>query len=99
VGPDLLVARPDARHREFDTTVRRGAITEQGPRLVRWAAIEAVQHTPKNSPLHGTYEWIVERHGAKAKNSVKVAAARKLLTLVHHCPRDGEIRCLTPPAV
>jgi transposase len=34
------------RHRESDTTVRRGPITKQGSRLVRWAAIEAVQRTP-----------------------------------------------------
>jgi transposase len=31
------------RHRESDTTVRRGPITKQGPRLVRWAAVEATQ--------------------------------------------------------
>jgi transposase len=30
-------------HRESDTTVRRGPITKQGPRLVRWAAVEAIQ--------------------------------------------------------
>ncbi len=34
------------RHRESDTTVRRGPITKQGPRLVRWAAVEAVQRLP-----------------------------------------------------
>ena len=82
------------RHRESDTTVHRGSITKQGSRLVRWAAIEAVQHTPKNSPLRATYERIVERRGAKAKNIAKVAVARKLLTLVYYGLRDGEIRCL-----
>ncbi|MGH9268355.1 MAG: transposase, partial [Acidimicrobiales bacterium] len=30
-------------HHESDTTVRRGHITKQGSRLVRWAAVEAVQ--------------------------------------------------------
>jgi transposase len=35
------------RHRESDTTVRRGPITKQGPRLVRWAAVEAVQRLPR----------------------------------------------------
>ena len=35
------------RHRESDTTVHRGSITKQGSRLVRWAAIEAVQRTPR----------------------------------------------------
>ena len=34
------------RHHESDTTVRRGRITKQGSKLVRWAAIEAVQHVP-----------------------------------------------------
>jgi len=31
------------RHRESDTVVHRGQITTQGSKLVRWAAIEAVQ--------------------------------------------------------
>jgi hypothetical protein len=39
------------KHRESDTTVHRGAITKQGSRLVRWAAIEAVQL----AVLIGTY--------------------------------------------
>jgi transposase len=34
------------RHHQSDTTVRRGPITKQGPRLVRWAAVEAVQRLP-----------------------------------------------------
>jgi transposase len=37
------------RHRESDTTVHRGPITKQGSRLVRWAAIEAVQRTPSSA--------------------------------------------------
>jgi transposase len=59
---------------------------------------EAVQHTPKNSPLRATYERIVERRGGQAKNIAKVAAARKLLTLVYYGLRDGEIRCLAEHA-
>jgi transposase len=31
------------KHHESDTTVRRGPITKQGSKLVRWAAVEAVQ--------------------------------------------------------
>jgi transposase len=31
------------RHRESDQVVHRGSITKQGSRLVRWAAVEAVQ--------------------------------------------------------
>jgi transposase len=82
------------RHRESDTTVHRGSITKQGSRLVRWAAIEAVQRAPHSSPMRAGCERIVERRGAKAKNIAKVAAARKLLTLVYYGLRDGEIRCL-----
>jgi hypothetical protein len=45
-----------------------------------------------------TYHRIVERRGGKAKNLAKVAAARKLLTLVYYGLRDRRIRCLAPPA-
>lgn len=82
------------RHRESDTTVHRGAITKQGSRLVRWAAVEAVQRSAKGSPMRASYERIVERRGGTGKNVAKVAAARKLLSLVYYGLRDGEIRCL-----
>ncbi len=86
------------RHRESDTTVHRGSITKQGSRLVRWAAVEAVQRAPKTSPMRRSYERIVERRGGTGKNLAKVAAARKLLTLVYYGLRDGEIRCLAARA-
>ena len=34
------------QHRESDTVVRRGHITKQGSKLVRWAAVEAIQRQP-----------------------------------------------------
>ena len=37
------------RHRESDTKVRRGYVTKQGPRQLRWALCEAVQHSPRGS--------------------------------------------------
>jgi hypothetical protein len=40
-------------------------------------------------------EAIIARRGNAARNIAKVAAARKLLTLVFYGLRDGEIRCLT----
>lgn len=55
------------RHRESDTTVHRGSITKQGSRLVRWAAVEAVQRAPKGSPMRRTYDRIVERAAAPAR--------------------------------
>jgi transposase len=81
------------QHRESDTKVHRGRITKQGSTLVRWAAVEAVQGS-RNGPIGRTRVRIGERRGA---NIGKVAAARKLLTLVFYGLRDGHIRCLARP--
>jgi transposase len=86
------------RHRESDTTVHRGRITKQGSCLVRWAAIEAVQLAPAGTPMRAVRERIEQRRGQAVRNLGKVAAARKLLTLVYYGLRDGEIRCLARPA-
>jgi transposase len=84
------------RHRESDTTVHRGSITKQGSRLVRWAAIEAAQRTPKDAGwLVATRARLIERRG---RNIAVVATARRLLTLVYYGLRDGHIRALTWPA-
>jgi transposase len=82
------------RHRESDTKVHRGRITKQGNHLVRWAAVEAVQRA-HSGPIGSTRARLTERRGA---NIAKVAAARKLLTLVFYGLRDGQIRCLPRPA-
>jgi transposase len=82
------------RHRESDTTVHRGRITKQGSTLVRWAAVEAVQRVRRGPVAHARVR-IGERRGA---NIGKVAAARRLLTLVYYGLRDGHIRCLARPA-
>jgi len=80
------------RHRESDTTVHRGSITKQGSRLVRWAAIEAVQRTPKDAGwLVATRAGLIERRG---RNVAVVATARRLLHLVYYGLRDGHIRAL-----
>ena len=78
-------------HYESDTTVRRGHITKQGSRLVRWAAVEAVQRQRGPTPVRAHHHRVADRRG---KNIGRVAAARKLLTLVYYGLRDGEIRCL-----
>jgi transposase len=83
------------KHQESDATVRRGHITQQGNRLVRWAAVEAVQKLPVDAKLRGDRDRIAGRRG---KNIGKVAAARKLLTLVYYGLRDGHIRCLAKAA-
>jgi transposase len=79
-------------HRESDTTVHRGRITKQGSRLVRWAAIEAVQRTPSTAGwLVTTRARITERRG---RNIATTAVARRLLALVFYGLRDGHIRAL-----
>jgi transposase len=82
------------RHRESDIKVIRGRITKQGSKLVRWAAVEAIQHAPHDTPMRAHRERIEARRGAQARNIAKTAAARKLLTLVYYGLRDGEVRCL-----
>ena len=80
------------RHRESDTTVHRGPITKQGSRLVRWAAIEAVQRTPNSAGwLVATRARLTDRRG---RNIATTAVARRLLALVFYGLRDGHIRAL-----
>lgn len=65
-------------------------MTKKGSRLVRWAAIEAISkmHGPK---IKGDYRRIAARRGVKV---ARMAAARKVPTLVFYGLRDGEIRSL-----
>jgi transposase len=78
------------RHYESDTTVHRGRITKQGSRLVRWAAVEAIQRA-STTKIKTDRARIEARRG---RSVAKVAAARKLLTLVFYGLRDGHIKAL-----
>ena len=78
-------------HHESDQKVRRGHITKQGSRLVRWAAVEGVVRQRGATAIAAHHHRVGERRG---RNVGRVAAARKLLTLVYYGLRDGEIRCL-----
>ncbi|WP_219420581.1 IS110 family transposase [Pseudonocardia nigra] len=80
------------KHHESDTTVHRGRITKQGSRLVRWAAIEAVQRVPAHTRLGHIRDRVGERRGVR--NIGVVAAARELTVLVFYGLRDHHIRCL-----
>jgi transposase len=84
------------RHRESDLKVSRGHVTKQGPPILRWALVEAIQRVPKTSPIGQVKERIIARRGIEANNIAKVAAARELLTLVFYGLRDGHIRRLHP---
>ena len=83
------------RHRESDTTIRRGPITKQGSTLVRWAAIEACQLIHPGTKLAADRARIIANRG---RNIGMVAAAHKLLTYVYYGLRDGEIRALAKGA-
>ena len=78
-------------HRQSDTKVQRGHISKQGSRLVRWAAVEAVARQSQPNPVTDLRRRVSDRRG---KSIGRVAAARKLITLVYWGLRDGEIRCL-----
>ena len=82
------------RHRESDVHLTRGRITKQGSRQLRWALIEAVQRGPAGFTVRDAKEAIIARRGKQARNIAKVAAARRLLTLIFYGLRDGQIRCL-----
>jgi len=76
---------------ESDTKSHRGRITKQGSTIVRWAAIEAVARYHGGELIAPAYRRIAERRGPMI---ARVAAARKLLTLIYYGLRDGEIRCV-----
>jgi transposase len=84
------------RHRESDTTIRRGPITKQGSKLVRWAAVEAAQKLRRDSWLHDERERLAERRNSRS--IAKTAIARKIITLTYYGLRDGHIRCLETAA-
>jgi hypothetical protein len=76
--------------------VHRGRITKQGSRLVRWAAIEAVQRCGTGTRIGAYRERVAERRG---RNQGKVAAARELVECVFYALRDHHVRRLDhPPA-
>ena len=83
------------RHRESDIKITRGHVTKQGSRVLRWALIEAIQRVPRDSVTGSVKDAIIARRGKQARNIAKVAAARRLLTLVFYGLRDGQIRCLS----
>jgi transposase len=80
-------------HRESDTKVRRGRISKQGSRLVRWAVVESVQTLPKHAVLGAFRDAVAARRGT---NIGVVAAARRQLEYVYYALRDHHVRALTP---
>ena len=81
------------KHHESDTKVRRGRITKQGSRLVRWAVVESVQTLPKHAVLGRFRDQVAARRGT---NIGVVAAARRQLEYVYYALRDHHVRGLHP---
>ena len=79
------------KHKQSDRKVRRGKVTKQGSKLVRWAAIEAISKIRGGPKLQADYHRLADRRGI---NIARAAVARKLLILVYYGLRDGELRCL-----
>jgi transposase len=80
--------------------VRRGHISKQGSRWLRWAMVEAAAtagsaRSTRSGRLHRFADPIAARRGAKI---ARVALARRLLTLVFYALRD-ERGCREYPAL
>jgi len=81
------------RHRESDLKTRRGRISKQGSKLLRWALIEGISRYHGGAVLAAQHRKLAERRGA---NKSRIATARKVLPLAYYGLRHGEIRCLVP---
>lgn len=82
------------KHHEFDTHVRRGRVTKQGSRLVRWAAVESVKRVGPHTRVGALHERVAARRGG---NIGAVAAARQQVEYVFLALRDGHVRALQHP--
>jgi len=82
------------RHYASDKTVRRGHISKEGAKLVRWAAVEAIQRSCEPA-VKKVKDDIIARRGAGARNVAKTAAARRMLEAIYYTLHDGEARFLT----
>src|SRR5436309_1535159 len=51
------------RHRESDARVTRGHVSKQGPRILRWALCEAIQHQPGGTRPRQVKDGIIARRG------------------------------------
>ena len=77
------------RHRESDTTVRRGPITKQGSTLVRWAAIEACQRTRPGTKLAADRPGSSPRADATSAWSPRPASCSRMSITVCATDRSG----------
>jgi len=86
-SPDKLCAwagLTPSEHSSVDN-VRRGHISKQGSRWLRWVMVEAAVHAFRDVELRQLFIRIAHRRGAKI---ARVAVARRLLTLVYYALRS-----------
>lgn len=65
--------------------IRRGHISKQGSRWLRWVMVEAAVHAFRDVELRQLFIRIAQRRGTKI---ARVAVARRLLTLVYYALRS-----------
>jgi transposase len=70
-----------------DKHTRRGHISKQGSRWLRWVMVEAAASAVRNPSLRQLAERIARRRGTKI---ARVALARRLLTLSFYALRDDD---------
>jgi transposase len=82
--------------RTSDTQTRRGHITKQGSRWLRWMLVEAATTAVRDPQLGRFTAQIAQRRGPKI---ARVALARRLLTLCYYALRDdGGCRAYPAPS-
>src|SRR6266852_6766781 len=94
-SPDKLCAwsgLTPSEHSSADN-VRRGHISKQGSRWLRWVMVEAAVHAFRVVELRQFFVRIARRRGVKI---ARVAVARRLLTLVYYALRS-ETGCRSYP--
>jgi transposase len=77
------------KERSSADNVRRGRITKQGSRWLRWALVEAAVTAERNPDLRALSTRIAARGGRNGKSIARVAVARRLLTLCFYAVRDA----------
>jgi transposase len=80
--------------RTSDAHTRRGHITKQGSRWLRWMLVEAATTAIRDPQLGRFAQQIAQRRGPKI---ARVALARRLLTLCYYALRDQD-GCRAYPA-
>jgi transposase len=96
-SPEHLCSWAGLTPREHSSAghTRRGHISKQGSRWVRWVIVEAAMHGLRNAKLREWYLGIAVRRGEKI---AAVAVGRRLLTLAFYALRDTHGCRAFPPS-